>query len=1247
MRTLSPTLDAEMESLDRNPASQVTVEQWLPEWEVQISGLTPAKYEQYAHGHAAAVYDTMGGTSGVSGFFSLFFLQHPSEPDSLSESIILRARSGNTTNPRNGRLYIAVIKDTDLEDPTTWESLWVDTGFTGLMHPAWTANSGAYYGGSIAVAVWNNSNTPYGRVFYTKSNGWLYSVDVDLLTGSIGSQTAIVSLGVSVQLASMQIACCKYDEVFVLINSSVESSLAAWQPDVYGSFIRRYYYSGGWQTDNSFHFHTHAEGNVLRDSPDEGDEFGDSSCTAITTQWGKRPCGGLAVNNIDDDTVVVSLGLTWWRRWGYDTHAQGIASFVYHRDSGWWERGFESGRADFNEDARLNYDVFTRGFAVEDRQFVAWSRYVEPADYVQAESGQTIPRTRETVYARLSDDGKYLSHFLYLGDPDELTAPAIIAVNHSGSKKLYALGWYSVYESDPAAFVCDAGDNAQDMELYIDGWTLGRNNRKGMTLGLDVIDPSILTDADTIVKSGALARIKFGNTDELVQIGLGYLDLTTPTFQAGQDGFSEGAQVNARPDKLLLDTRAEWGEDGLPQNILSVPTETAEKLEHVSLHNGVWKMASMEWPDLFYASAYTALSGEPAYRLLSFPFAQTGGDLRTNLKGSWFKDLLWLGMTPMVDGAIEASVRFGDVYNQSNFSFTHSSGVTVYGTVTRSNGVITQIDWGTSPGGSQISTATQYACMAGLICHAPEIGRKYAFVLERHSTFSTSSHTDDTWTGENFDRADYSSHGTGANMLYLIVSDYSGSSWVNKSVAGGIAATGLTAGYPADLKMVVLGGTIYCYYRQHSTGTPNQWRYAFSYKAGRFGAGRFGIVGRGHAGLQWYDFKNGVQYITRCDNVVDFWDIKLTDSVYDRPLEEHLARLCWRGFTATEFESTVSESGRTVNAGSSHNYAEPVENLAIDFKVNIPANTNEAGVFVRGVGIGSPTDECIKLGLVAHGTANTAQNTVNYYLVKRYYTGGAETASAREYSPLPIQLEPGVSVPVRVTVRGPVYSVWIAGNFAGHFVDDTELGLYFGLYATGGNAVFSDIHVPELFEVPGYATLSAGQKIDEALSSLLGKRKIKAFYTHEGKLKFSYFLTHDEGPSFEDTLRRSSYQRNDRFYSIVKVQGANDAFAVYTSTVLLARGRRFHVVPNPEITQREHAYREAMAIVTQAAEEMVKATFDGTVDIRLEPEDAPEITVTRQNVAGDFLVEDINIKYKGGDNPSCNMTISTRQSIAL
>jgi hypothetical protein len=571
----------------------------------------------------------------------------------------------------------------------------------------------------------------------------------------------------------------------------------------------------------------------------------------------------------------------------------------------------------------------------------------------------------------------------------------------------------------------------------------------------------------------------------------------------------------------------------------------------------------------------------------------------------------------------------------------------MYVTPVKSNSVITQLQWRTdSYSGSIWNTVAQFACMAGLICHAPEVGRKYAFVWEHQSNFGTSSHTDDTWTRENFDRADYSSHGTGSNRLYLVVSDYDGSNWINKSVVGGITATGLTPGYPADLKMQVLGGTIFCYYRPHSTGTPNQWQFAFSYKAGRFGAGRFGLVGRGHAGIMWNLFQSGIQKIARYDNVVDFWNIKLSDATMDRTMEDHLRRYCWRGYTASEFRAEVNEASRVVNSGVVYSYGKPAENITIDFKMSIPANGNEGGVVVRGVSSGSPGNTCVRIGLVPHSTANSAANAINYYAVKRRYESGAEVTAAREYSPLAVQLVPGVPVPVRVTVRGPLYSIWIAGNYAGHFTDETALGLYFGLYAVGGNVSFSNIYVGELYEVPGMAILETNQAMSDAIQRFIGRRRIKGFYKYDGTLKFSYFLSHDSGPAQNNNMWQSAIQRNPRYLSKVRVQGSK-AYAIFQSKTLARRGQRFQVVDNSEIVLREFAYKEAQAILTETAEQQQQATFTGLPDLRLDPEDQVEVTVTYQSVAGDFLVEDIQFGVKMGDNPDSSMTLVTRQAVAL
>ncbi len=274
--------------------------------------------------------------------------------------------------------------------------------------------------------------------------------------------------------------------------------------------------------------------------------------------------------------------------------------------------------------------------------------------------------------------------------------------------------------------------------------------------------------------------------------------------------------------------------------------------------------------------------------------------------------------------------------------------------------------------------------MAGLICHAAEMNKKFAFVWEGNTSsnasyssvdkvptdwygypksFSASSHTDDTWRAETFDRCDFRGWSLVANNLYLIMSDYDdtdadwlkNSKWIHKVVARGIDATGLTPGMPADLKLMVHNGTIHCFYRPTPMDgqAPAQWRYAFSYKAGRFG-----IVGRGHAGIQWDSFyyayaqanpfPTGRDKIPLYDNYVDFWNIKLSDGVMDRPMEEVLKRRCWQGFTPTKFNVLVNDPGIFVPSGGVKAYDQVVENLTIDFKISISAGS-EAGVICRAV----------------------------------------------------------------------------------------------------------------------------------------------------------------------------------------------------------------------------------------------------------------------------------------------------------
>ncbi|MCL4295699.1 MAG: hypothetical protein KJ077_08225 [Anaerolineae bacterium] len=1237
---LSEVLFNEMDSLQRTPASQVTVERWLPEWAEQIGGLSGGATEEYGHGHSAAVAPDGSGPS---------------------QDIICRARSGSFASPQNGRLYIAVIRDDDF-NLDNWETLWVDTGITGLMYPAWTANSGASHGGSIAVV---HSGTNF-RVFYLKSDGSLCYVDVSY-TGVVGTPATIASLGTGAQLASMQIAACTHTEVFVLLNQQVEASLAAWQPVVYGSFIRRYAFSGSWAAYDSFPFHMQAEGGLGRDTPDEGSDFGDTSAARITAQWGKRLCGGLGACQIDAGTVLVSLGLTTWRRWGYDTHSQGLVTFIYHRDSDWWERGAESDLLDFNEDSRLLFAGLARAWQIEGRNFVSWSRFAEPSDYEQTTTSVSLPRLVETVMAKVSADGRFLTQPVRLGNADELSGAAVMAVNtDSLNKWLYIIGWRTVYVSQPAAFLCSV-NLPQDLSGEARGWTLRRDNRRGMALDIDLADPSPVIDTNSVAKSGALARAYFGTPDEVVQVGQGFVDINTPELQVSRDGqFGEGAALNCRADEPLLSTRADFTEDILSQNVTVI--EEAN-INQVTIERGSWVGATIGWPDRFFAGTYPGLNGKVVWRLQSFPLSnvEENGDAsggtselltglvtnpafgRTHLVGSWFKDVMWLNAAPQLDGMIQASVRCGNDNDQGNYYASYNRyGTALYATVTKTNGRVVRIvyssqDYGGTNFFPNAGDMIQVAAMAGVMMHSPETGRRYAFVWEDNSDFATSSHMGGPWNGELYDEVDYSSPGVGPNRLCLVVFDNNGSSWVAESVAG-LAATGLTQGHPADLRMQMAGGTIYCFYRAHSTGTPNQWRFAFSHKAGRFGPGKFGLIGRGHGPVQWSRLEPGLPYIRRLNNWVDFWNIQVSDTARDQTLRDHLQRACWRGFTETEFRSEVSEASRAVTSGSNHNYATPVENLAMDFKLSI-GNGVEGGVFVRGVSSVTPLNECIRLGLVASSTANSAGNTVTTYLVKRRYAGGSQVAL--EYAPLPIRLVPGTPVPVRVTVNGAVYSVWIAGIYAGHFVDTTPLGLYFGLYATGGTATFTGIYVPELYEVVDRLTFEVNQGVDEVLGRAIGNRRVKAVYAAAGELQFSYFSDHDDGPAFdENRLWQSSVRKDGRYYSKIRLEGQN-AYAVYQSASLAARGPRFQVVTNQNITQREFAYREARAIVTEQAERQQQATFTGLIDVRINPEDVTEITINRQEISGQFLVDDITMNFEKSEDPKAEMAISVRQSVAL
>jgi hypothetical protein len=325
-----------------------------------------------------------------------------------------------------------------------------------------------------------------------------------------------------------------------------------------------------------------------------------------------------------------------------------------------------------------------------------------------------------------------------------------------------------------------------------------------------------------------------------------------------------------------------------------------------------------------------------------------------------------------------------------------------------------------------------------------------------------------------------------------------------------------------------------------------------------------------------------------------------------------------------------------------------VENQPIEFKDYVAAAGGEAGVVQRAVAPNNiVSKQPIRLGLVANGGLPAAGGTVTTYVIKRAYSaGGVEVVTDREYAPFPLYLANTWPLPIRVTVRGNVYSMWIAGNYAGHFVDETPGGLYFGLYSSGATATFTQVYVPELYEVPEISSLDINQTLFDAIKKMLGQRAVKGVFQPGGSLKLSYFEIPDLGPTLRDSLKQSALKISDRFASIVRVDGAY-TWAVYASEVLMTFGRRFIQESLPDIFHREFAWREAKNICRRLAEEQVQSTFVGLPDLRVQPEDKIEVFVSLQNVAGHYLVDDVAIDYQGGDDPNMNTTIGTRRSVVI
>ena len=726
-----------------------------------------------------------------------------------------------------GVLQIALISGTELEAPEDFETLWTATSVTGLVRPDWANNTGSGHGAMIAVIFDSGNSTFCVFAFLASGSLMRYSFNT---SGTLVDTDTVATVAID---ESMQVASCDPAEVFFLKKTLVEAGQSAWQDDVYGSEIKRYTLSGGtWSIDaNDFLFHTHARGDLLCDGPK-----GDSS-SEVEAQWGYRPHGGLAAFDIDDDTALVVVGLQYYFHKAYYTHTMSISGFLYHRDNGIWERSFSNDDADYDSENRLWFSGHCAGSRVDDRLLLSFVRLVEPSDYEQLDAQENIPRTLEAVVSRISDDGRSIAQFQFVGSPDDYCGVQFAVTNHDGIKDLWALGYKAVSQSDPAFWMCDVPEEQKfDVSTATNNFRVTRSNNWQMSVSSKLIDAQAMT-LTTLIAPNCLLRAYLGeyfedeevpeNSETIyVQVGQAIIDGSSPIFNLSAR--QHQGSLSGRAELNLLDTRAETIDDWFPlQEIFSLPETTAGTPEYKALiageqitwsfpteliiKQGWWSMVKPRWPALFFTTDYPDL--EDGSRLVctmdSTPFAFTGGgpvDLPPGVPGgpgdiadpekqaragSMFNDVSWSILEPSVDGCISAVGRFGDNMGQANFEFEALNGCNVSAELSRSNGLITHIEWfsdncGSPPGdnygaGTKWNDTYQESCMFGLVARAVHDdlddkgnGKKYMFIWEAQSDWENGSHLEDQWGrfGEAFDQADWGVYTPGQNQLYLYISDF-------------------------------------------------------------------------------------------------------------------------------------------------------------------------------------------------------------------------------------------------------------------------------------------------------------------------------------------------------------------------------------------------------------------------------------------------------------------------------------------
>jgi hypothetical protein len=408
---------------------------------------------------------------------------------------------------------------------------------------------------------------------------------------------------------------------------------------------------------------------------------------------------------------------------------------------------------------------------------------------------------------------------------------------------------------------------------------------------------------------------------------------------------------------------------------------------------------------------------------------------------------------------------------------------------------------------------------------------------------------------------------------------------------------GLTRGYPVELKIVTYHGQIHCFYRDLISDAA--WSLAFSYDAGvSLGAGRFGLYGRGYNGPE-----GSAAIPLGMRNRTWFWDVRMANNAKNITVEEVCEEFAWNAGIEIVTDDAIDS---TPPGGL---YSATALNPVIEASLTLSSAT---GFLVRA----ADTNNGIRMSITggAVGTGKFSLDVIE---------SGASVKQLN--APTWFTIDTANPLLCRFTAHENWYSVWIEDKLLGTIYYEYEGGSTgIGRYGSG---TFHSVRMPELVEIPQFATLDANQTMLDAIRGFLGQRRIKRFLTHDGKLRLSYFETHDDAGAVTNTMIRSSTRENDSQLTHVRIVGG-DGNAEFKSVALGTGVRHFREAQLPDIMDRSIMWKEAKQLVVESFELAAQSNFIGHPDLTREPEDTLTITVTAQGISGTYTIDDITLYFQ-------------------